>query len=104
MKMVILLTAAWLLKSGSYWLVFRWRTIKATVMDSLIIAGAPLIISGFGIPLPLFLTIPVSIGLAVYFTMHYTGVELIPDGLFILLSVEGGFLVAVWILQQFELV
>ena len=74
------------------------------MMDCLIIAGAPLIISGFAIPLPFFLMIPASIGLAVYLTMHYTGVQLIPDGLFIPLSIEVGFLVAVWILQQFQLI
>ena len=104
MKMIVLLVVRWLLKSGTYWLVFRRRTIKATVMDCLIIAGAPLIISGFAIPLPSFLMIPVSMGVAVYLTMHYTGVELIPDGLFIPLGIEIGFMLAFWLLQEFEVI
>ncbi len=96
MGTVILLTMTWLFKLGAYWIVFRRRTIKASVMDCLIIAGAPLLVSAISMGLPSFLFILLSIGLAVYLTMHYTGVSLIPDGLFIPLTIEIVFRVAQW--------
>jgi hypothetical protein len=100
MGIVILTTIVWVLKSATYWMVFRYRTIRATVMDCLVIAGAPLLISAVPLPLPSFIFILVSIGLASYLTMHYTSVGFIPDGLFIPLGVEIVFRVAVWAAQE----
>jgi hypothetical protein len=95
---VLLIPIVWLLKSFMYWGIFRFRTISATVLNCLIIAGAPLLLSI--IPLPSFLSFPASIGVAVYFTMRYTGVELIPDGLFIPVAVELAFWIALQIVQE----
>jgi hypothetical protein len=96
--MAIVVPVAWLLKSFVYWGIFRFRTISATVLNCLIIAGAPLLLSI--IPLPSFLSFPASIGVAVYFTMRYTGVDLIPDGLFIPVAVELAFWIALQIVQE----
>lgn len=88
----------WLLKSFVYWGIFRFRTISATALNCLIIAGAPFLLSI--VPIPSFLSFPASIGLAVYLTMHYTGVDLIPDGLFIPLGVEIAFWGVLWMIQE----
>jgi hypothetical protein len=96
--MAFVIPVVWLLKSFVYWGIFRFRTISATVLNCLIIAGAPLLLSI--IPLPSFLSFPASIGLAVYFTMHYTGVALIPDGLFVPLGVEVAFWGALRMIQE----
>ena len=95
---VLLIPIVRLLKSFMYWGIFRIRTISATVLNCLIIAGAPLLLSI--IPLPSFLSFPASIGVAVYFTMRYTGVDLIPDGLFIPVAVELAFWIALQIVQE----
>jgi hypothetical protein len=87
----------WLLKTFVYWGIFRIRTIPVTVLSCLIIAGAPLLLGI--IPLPSFLSYPAAIALAVYLTMHYTGVDLIPDGLFIPLGVELAFTAALWLVS-----
>jgi hypothetical protein len=52
------------------------------------------------IPLPAFLSVPIAVGLAVYLTMHYTGVQLIPNGLFIPLGVEVFFGIGFWVIQH----
>ena len=80
---------------AAYWGAFRYRTIPVTVLSCLVIAGAPFFM-GF-IPLPGFLSFPVMIGLAAYLTMQYTGVELIPDGLFIPLGIEVVFKGVYWV-------
>jgi hypothetical protein len=96
--MAFVIPIVWLLKSFVYWGIFRFRTISATVLNCLIIAGAPLLLSI--IPLASFLSFPASIGLAAYLTMHYTGVDLIPDGLFVPLGVGVLFWGAIWMIQQ----
>jgi len=88
--------AVWLLKSLTYWAVFRFRGIPATAVNCLIIAGSAFLMM---IPLPSFLAVPAAIGLAVYLTMHYTGVELLPDGLLIPVGIECVFLGAQWLIQ-----
>lgn len=90
----------WLLKSVAYWVIFRFRMIRATALDCLIIAGSPLLLSIILLPLPPFISFPASIGLAVYLTMHYTSVPLIPDGLFVPLGVEVTFRGALWLIQE----
>jgi hypothetical protein len=97
LRMALVIPILWLLKSFVYRGIFRFRTIRATLLNCLIIAGAPFLMSF--VPLPSFLSFPASIGLAVYLTMHYTGVELIPDGLFVPLGVEIAFWGAQWLIQ-----
>ena len=104
MRIVALISILWVLKSGTYWMVFRQRNITATVMDCLIIGGAPLLIAPVGILLPYYLVIPVSIGLAVYLTMHYTGVNFLPDGLFVPLGIEVVYQTATWAVQELGVV
>jgi len=96
LAMVFIPAAVWLLKSLTYWAVFRFRGVPATAVNCLIIAGAAFLMV---IPLPSFLAIPAAIGLAVYLTMHYTGVELFPDGLLIPVGIECVFLGARWLTQ-----
>jgi len=98
---VLLVPAVWIAKSIVYIVVFRIRKIPITVLSCLIIGGASLLLSMIPIPIPGFLSIPAAIGLAVYLTMHYAQVELIPNGLFIPLSVEVFFRIGVWGIQTF---
>jgi len=100
---ILLIPLLWLLKSLTYWGVFRIRSIPATALSCLIIAGAPLLLTVVPLPLPVFLSVVVSIGLAVYLAMHYTGVELLPDGLFIPLGIELVFQGASWLIQDLAL-
>jgi hypothetical protein len=96
----------WALKSLAYWEGFRLRAISATPLTCLVIGGAPLVLTG-GVPLflmgtpialPSLLLILGSYALAVYLTMHYTGVKLIPNGLLMPLAVECFFGIALWLL------
>jgi hypothetical protein len=97
---VLLPLIIWLLKSFTYWIVFRIRAIPITVLSCLIIGGVQYILMFVPIPIPAFLSVPIAIGVAVYLTMHYTGVQLIPNGLFIPLGVEILFGVGFWVIQQ----
>ena len=100
LAMTLISAVVWLLKSLTYWTVFRFRAISATALNCLIIAGAAFLMALVPLPLPSFVSIPFSIGLAVYLTMHYTRVELIPDGLFIPMGVECVFRVGWWVIQE----
>ena len=91
--------AVWLLTSLAYILVFRMRKVQATSLTCLIVAGAPLLLALVPLPLPWILGDIAGIGLAIYLTMHYTGVPLIPDGLFIPLGIEIFFRAGVWGVQ-----
>ncbi len=88
----------WILKSIAYVVIFRIRTIRITYLSCLLIAGAPMILGFVPLPLPGILVDAAAVALAVYMTMHYTGVSLVPDGLFIPLGVEVVFKLAVWVI------
>ncbi len=96
----LLVPLVWLLKSVAYVVLFRMRTIQVTYLSCLIIAGAPLLLGLVLIPLPGVFAFVVGIGLAVYLTMQYTGVSLIPDGLFIPLGVEVLFRIGILVTQN----
>ncbi len=97
---IFLVPVVWLLKSVVYIVVFRVRTIHITYLSCLIIAGAPLLLGLIPLPLPSVLAVVVGIGLAIYLTMQYTGVPLIPDGLLIPLGVEMLFRIGIWVIQD----
>jgi hypothetical protein len=97
---IVWLLVVWMIKAGAYWAVFRYRTIEATAMDCLRIAGVPLLISIIPIPLPSFLSILLPIGLAVFLTMYCTGVSFVPDGLFIPLGIEIAYRAVMWALRE----
>ena len=70
-------------------------------MTCLILAGAPIalfLFLSFVIPLPIaeIFIVMAGIILAVYLTMHYTRIALMPDGLFIPLGVEVFSYFALW--------
>jgi hypothetical protein len=90
----------WLLKALCYWGVFKWRTIPATFVQCLIIAGVPFILLIVPIHVPSFLSIPFTMGLAVYLTTHYTAIPLIPEGLLIPVGIETVFRIASWLIQK----
>jgi hypothetical protein len=102
---IIFGSIVWLLvicvvKAGAYWAVFRIRTIQATAMDCLKIAGLPLLIGFIPLPWPSFVPILISIALAVVLTMLATDVSFIPDGLFIPLGIEIAYHAVLWGLSQ----
>ena len=90
----------WLFKSFTYWIIFRIQTIQVTTLSCLIIGGAPYLLMFIPISLPAFLSVPIALGIAVYLTMRYTGVQLIPNGLFIPLGVEVLFGIGFWVVRQ----
>ena len=98
-KLVLLGPGIWLLKSIVYWVIFRIRTIEASATTCLVVAGAPVLLAFIPFPLPWFLSFALSIAVAVYLTMHYTGVELLPDGLCIPLGVECVFGIGIWVIR-----
>ncbi len=98
---VLLVPAVWIAKSIVYIVVFRIRKIPSTVLSCLIIGGSSLLLKMMPLQIPGFVQIPITIGLAVYLTMHYTQIKLIPNGLFIPLSVEVFFNIGVWGIQAF---
>lgn len=81
-------------------MVFRIRTIQVTALNCLIIGGAPYLLMFIPISLPPYLSVPIAVGIAVYLTMRYTGVQLIPNGLFIPLGVEVLFGIGFWLVRQ----
>ena len=96
---MLMVPILWVLKSFVYWLVFRIREIQVTVLSCLIIGGSHFLLTL--IPFLGFLALPIGIGVAVYLTMQYTQVSLIPDGLFIPLGVEAIFLLGIWLFTSF---
>jgi hypothetical protein len=90
----------WLLKTLCYWGVFKWRTIPATFIQCLIIAGIPFLFSLVPIQIPSFLSIPFTIGMAVYLTTYYTTIPLIPEGLLIPVGIETVFRIASLFIQK----
>jgi hypothetical protein len=99
---IFLVPAVWLLKSVAYVIAFRIRKIDYTYLGCLVIAGASLLVGLIPIPLPGIVGMIAGMGLAVFLTMHYTGVPLIPDGLFIPLGVEVVFGVGIWAIQEMK--
>ena len=75
-----------IIKTLSYVLMFRLRSISATLMNCIIIAAAPIIVSM--IPLPQFLAFVAGIGAAIFLCAHYTEAELFPDAILIPVGVE----------------
>jgi len=96
---VALSVLIWLLKSMTYWGVFRWRVITASALDCLIIAGCPFLL--MVVPLPPVVYVLTAISLAIFFTMRYTGVRFIPYGLFIPLGIECTYLIGLECLRAF---
>ena len=79
----LLVPAIWLLCMVVCWLICRYRRIRATLVQCLIIGGLPLALGAIPLPLPFFLQIGMGYALTVYVTMKYLGVGLYPDGLLI---------------------
>lgn len=92
---IFLVPTIWLVKSLAYYVLFRVRDIQATILTCLILGGVTFLII---LPLPGILASLTAIALAVYLTIHYTGVGLIPDGLFIPLGVELTTHLVLWLL------
>jgi len=100
MLSVLIPLIIWMLKSITYWIVFRFRKISITALSCFIIGGTSYLVMFVPIPLPSFLSVTVVVGLAVFLTMRYSGVQLIPNGLFIPLGVEILFRIILWIVQS----
>ena len=69
-----------------------------SALSCMIIGGASLLLMFVPIPLPAILSFPIAVGVAVYLTMHYSGAQLIPHGLFIPLGVETVFRIVLWVI------
>jgi hypothetical protein len=99
--LVLLGPSIWVIKSLTYMVTFRIRKIPVTVLSCFIIGGAPYLLLMIPIPFAGYISFPLAIGLAVFLTMRYTHIELIPNGLFIPLSIEVLFRVAIWAFEEF---
>jgi hypothetical protein len=71
------------LNTALYAAAFRIRRIKATFLNCVVIAGAPVIVGFVPIPLPAPLGFVVGLGAAIFLTAHYTEAELFPDAFLI---------------------
>ena len=71
-----------------YYAVFHYRKINATLVTCIVIAGIPLLLSAFPIPIPFFPLPVIVIGLATYHCARYTEIPLFPDALIIAGCVE----------------
>jgi hypothetical protein len=76
------------LKTGMYYGIFRRREVRATLLNCIVIAGAPILLAVVPIPLPPFLAFIAGIGVAIYLCSHYTEAPLYPEGIFIPVVVE----------------
>ena len=89
--------AVWFLGTGICWWTCKFRTIHATLIQCLIIAGLPLALGALPLPLPSLVHAVFGYALTVYVTMKYLGVSLVPDGLLVpfvtALGSAGGFFV-----------
>jgi hypothetical protein len=97
---ILFVPLVWIVKTAAYVAIFKIRDIRASLVACMVIAGAPLLVLVIPIPLPATILTVAGIGLAVYLTMRYTGVPLIPDGLLIPLAVEVVFRFAIWLIKE----
>ena len=79
----------WILKTLLYHYAFRWRHIHATLQTKIIVAGAPMLVTGLTpIPLPGFLIFLFAVGIALYCCRKFTDGKLFPDLALIVVSIE----------------
>ncbi|HXG37689.1 MAG TPA: hypothetical protein VNL36_02845 [Bacteroidota bacterium] len=77
-----------LVKTVAFVLIFQWRKHRVPLITSVILAGAPMLLSIIPIPLPQTVAVLVSFGIALAVLAKYTEVPLVPEGILILVSVE----------------
>jgi hypothetical protein len=79
----------WILKILLYHYAFRWRHIHATLQTKIIVAGAPMLVTGLTpIPLPGFLIFLIAVGVSLYLSRKFTDGKLFPDLALIVVSIE----------------
>lgn len=77
-----------LLKTVAFVLIFKWRKHRVRLITSVILAGAPMLLSMIPIPLPQMIAVLVSFGIALAVLAKYTEVLLVPEGILTLVGVE----------------
>jgi hypothetical protein len=82
-QFVLIVPIAWFLGAGICGLTCKFRGIRVTLLQCLIIAGLPLALGAVPLSLPYFLQVALGFGLMVYVMMTYLGVDLFPNGLLI---------------------
>lgn len=75
-------------KTGLFILAFRLRHHRVSLLNSFLIASAPILLSIIPIPLPAPMSVILGIGLALFILVQYTDVDLFPDGIPIVLGIE----------------
>jgi hypothetical protein len=101
---IVWLLVLCVVRAGAYWAVLHYRTIQATAMDCLKVGGFPLLIGFIPLPWPAFVSVLLSIALAVVLTMLATDASLIPDGLLIPVGIEIAYNAILWGLSQIAFV
>lgn len=77
-----------LLKSALYFFLFKIRSVKATLLNCIVISGSSQIVQFVPLPVPSSIHYVLTLGLAIILTMKFTEADLYPDGLFIPVGVE----------------
>jgi hypothetical protein len=88
LQILLLAFAPLLLRTALYLLACKIRSIHITVLSCIILAGSGVFLSIIPIPLPVFLSKVLAIGLAMFLMTRFTEAELYPDIVFIPLTVE----------------
>ena len=88
LRIVLLAFAPLFLRTGLYFLAWKFRSIHITIMSCIILAGSGVLFSIIPIPLPMTFSKVLAIGLAMFLMTRYTEAELYPDVVFIPLAVE----------------
>lgn len=71
-----------------YLAAFKTRSIRITLLNCIIVAGAPYLVGFVILPIPTILKLVASIGLAMFLLTRYTEAELFPDVVVIPIAVE----------------
>jgi hypothetical protein len=71
-----------------YLAALKIRSIRITLLNCIIVAGAPYLVSFVILPIPSILKLVASIGLAMFLLTRYTEGELFPDIVVIPIAVE----------------
>ncbi len=79
-RYLVAIVVPWALKTVLYHYAFRWRKIHASFQSKLIVAGTPILVSGFlPIPLTAILRYLIGVGVGTYICKQYTDGKLYPD-------------------------
>lgn len=85
---VVLAFLPLLVRTLLYLAAFKLRSIRITLLNCIVVAGAPYLVGFIPLPLPMILRVAAGIALAMFLLTRYTEAELFPDVIVIPITVE----------------